>query len=142
MAEGRGQGYNQEKAIMGQEPNLQMHVWSAWFPEAHRAMTDMPNLPGQVPSEIEDLVTWQLRQALSIQPQEPVWSQGTRSLKKASVLTQVHGQQLTPSLVAGQKDVAQVPQPQGGSETWNKPNSNLQKCVYLPWNISSLDTKS
>lgn len=61
----RGQGYKQEKAITGQEgPDLQMHVWSAWCPAAHRAGTDTLNLPGQVPSQIVDLGTRQLRQAL------------------------------------------------------------------------------
>lgn len=68
-AEERGQGYKQEKAITGQEgPDLQMHVWSAGCSAAHTAVTDMLNLPGQVPSQIVDLGTWQLKQALRRAP--------------------------------------------------------------------------
>lgn len=81
----RGLGYKQEKAIKGQEgPDLQVHVWSAWFPTAHWARTDTCslNLSGQVPSEGSGPVTWRPRQALGIPP--PVHSAARTTLSLGS----------------------------------------------------------
>lgn len=91
----KGRGYNQETAVKGGEgPDLQMHVKSAWFPAAHWAMTDAR--PCQVPSEGSWVVlgTWWLRQALGRSPSCPLNCKnlsdlGEKTLKKASVLTQV-----------------------------------------------------
>ena len=50
----RGGWATQGKAIKGQEGlDVQMPVWSAWLPAAHRARADTRslNLPGWVPSE-------------------------------------------------------------------------------------------
>lgn len=95
--------------------------WSARFPAAHRTMTDTRrlNLPGQVPSE----GSWALwfgswNKHWGVLSPVPLAARtclipGEKTLKKTSVLTQVHGQRLTPSRVPEQQDTAQVLQSQG-----------------------------
>ena len=65
----RGGWATQEKAIKGQEGlDVQMPVWSAWLPAAHRARADTRslNLPGGCLQRDRGLETWWPRQALGI----------------------------------------------------------------------------